>query len=152
MIRLVAAIMIIIIIISEHGSPSCPGALAQVRAHVRGGEEEEEDLFVFNDTIEGPRAHSHKVTKSLKPDESEGCSPVCGLADDYVTTKLNLQSTKYKAPPSSSSSQTVTTPTRSHDIWDSEIRVWAADSERVQAERERVLLGLGTIVHNGGGV
>jgi hypothetical protein len=38
-------------------------------------EEEEEDLFVFNDTIEGPRAPAVKPGASLKPDESEGCSP-----------------------------------------------------------------------------
>ena len=41
-------------------------------------EEEEEDLFVFNDTVEGPRAPAVSQGASLKPDESEGCSPVSG--------------------------------------------------------------------------
>ena len=45
----------------------------------RGGEEEEEDLFVFNNFIEGPRAPAVKpgrVTQVLSQDE--GCSPVSG--------------------------------------------------------------------------
>ena len=50
----------------------------------REEEQEEEDLVVFNDTIESPRAPAVKpgritqATKSQRPDESEGCSPVSG--------------------------------------------------------------------------
>ena len=34
-----------------------------------------EDLFVFNDSIEGPRAPAVKPGRVTQPDESEGCSP-----------------------------------------------------------------------------
>ena len=60
--------------------------------------EEEEELFVFNDTIEGPRAPAVKPGASLKPDESEvrecaaPLSPVVGQSDlallAHLTTLL----------------------------------------------------------------
>jgi len=52
--------MIIIIIILEHGSPSVPGPWLRFEHMCEREEEEEEDLFVFNDTIEGPRAPAVK--------------------------------------------------------------------------------------------
>ena len=41
-------------------------------------EEEEEDLFVFNDTTEGPRAPAVKPGRITQAYESESCSPVSG--------------------------------------------------------------------------
>ena len=43
------------------------------------GEEEEEDLFVFNVTIEGPRAPAVKPGRITQADVSEGCFPVFGV-------------------------------------------------------------------------
>jgi hypothetical protein len=57
------------------GARAAPGGLG---CREEEEEEEEEDLFVFNDTIEGPRAPTVKPGRTLKPDESEGCSPVSG--------------------------------------------------------------------------